>query len=127
MQTAKAKEYRSIRGRAIECLSLIGVAVGKDRFLADANEVMGEMLHTQVLDADDPQISFFEAAFARLAECLGMEFVPYLPLVMPPALARASADVKIEVLKDKKPVKGWEVFNIGEQVPLFKYRTNSNL
>ena len=24
MQTAKAKEYRSLRGRAIECLSLIG-------------------------------------------------------------------------------------------------------
>ena len=94
----------------------IGVAVGKERFLADANDVMTEMLHTQVLDASDPQISFFEAAFARIAECLGMEFVPYLQLVIPPALKRATIDVKIEVFKDSKPIKGWEMFRIGEQV-----------
>ena len=35
------KEFRMLRGKAMECISLIGVAVGKEKFAADAKEVMG--------------------------------------------------------------------------------------
>ena len=34
------KEFRMLRGKAMECISLIGVAVGKEKFAADAKEVM---------------------------------------------------------------------------------------
>ena len=35
------KEFRMLRGKAMECIDLIGVAVGKEKFAADAKEVMG--------------------------------------------------------------------------------------
>ena len=34
------KEFRMLRGKAMECISLIGVAVGKEKFAADAKEVL---------------------------------------------------------------------------------------
>ena len=42
LQVAGGKEMRMLRGKAMECISLIGVAVGKERFGADAKEVCRE-------------------------------------------------------------------------------------
>ena len=41
------KEFRMLRGKAMECISLIGVAVGKEKFAADAKEVMDCPIQTQ--------------------------------------------------------------------------------
>eukprot|EP01105_Mastigella_eilhardi_P026308 TRINITY_DN7519_c0_g1_i1.p1 TRINITY_DN7519_c0_g1~~TRINITY_DN7519_c0_g1_i1.p1 ORF type:complete len:1084 (+),score=338.99 TRINITY_DN7519_c0_g1_i1:30-3254(+) len=92
LQNAKAKELRELRGKAIECLSLIGIAVGKERFLKDIREITEQMLATK-LEADDPQMAYLETAFGRFAECLGSDFVPFLPIVMPAAITRASMRV----------------------------------
>lgn len=45
-----------LRAKALECISLVGMAVGRDRFRADAHEVMKVMqaLQAQELDPDDP-------------------------------------------------------------------------
>jgi hypothetical protein len=45
-----------LRAKALECISLVGMAVGCDRFRADAHEVMKFMqaLQQQELDPDDP-------------------------------------------------------------------------
>ena len=49
-----------MRGKTIECISLIGLAVGPEKFTADASEVMEMLLKTQTGDAemsdDDPQV-----------------------------------------------------------------------
>ena len=49
-----------LRGKTIECISLIGLAVGPEKFTADASEVMEMLLKTQTGDAemsdDDPQV-----------------------------------------------------------------------
>ncbi|KAH3757091.1 ARM family protein [Pelomyxa schiedti] len=115
MKSAKAKEYRTIRGRAIECLSLMGVAVGKERFFKDAGEVMQEILHTPAIEADDPQMNYFEAAFARIAECLQQEFSQYLDLVMPSSLKRASVTANVQVFDEKRSMQGWEMYRVGEK------------
>ena len=39
---------RMLRGKAMECISLIGVAVGVNKFGADAKEVMETLIRTQV-------------------------------------------------------------------------------
>ena len=44
---ANNKEYRKLRGKAMECISLIGGAVGKEKFFNDAKEVMNIMMQTQ--------------------------------------------------------------------------------
>mgnify|MGYP001278143542 CR=1 FL=1 len=36
LRNSGGKEYRMLRGKAMECISLIGVAVGKDKFGPDA-------------------------------------------------------------------------------------------
>lgn len=59
LQSAVSKEYRLLRGKAIECVSLIGVSVGKERFLRDVRVVMEELAKTQMQQSDDdPQTSF---------------------------------------------------------------------
>ena len=63
IQNATTTELRLLRGKTIECISLIGLAVGKEKFLPDAGEVMELLLKTQKGDGgeeeladDDPQV-----------------------------------------------------------------------
>lgn len=57
---ANVSELRLLRGKTIECISLIGLAVGKEKFLADCQEVMDTLLKTQTnfdnLEDEDPQV-----------------------------------------------------------------------
>ncbi len=53
MQSTGEKEKR-LRGMAFDCLSRLGVAVGKEKFCADAKEAISAMISTP-LEADDPQ------------------------------------------------------------------------
>jgi hypothetical protein len=47
LENANGKEFRTLRGKAMECASLIGVAVGKERFSKDAAQLMTLMSKTQ--------------------------------------------------------------------------------
>lgn len=57
-----------------------------------------------VLEADDPQIADMETAFARIAECLGLDFIPYLQFVMPAVIARASVKPDPMAFSDEQAV-----------------------
>ena len=78
MANAITKDYRLLRGKTIECISLIGLAVGQEKvcvcchvgcidavggmpqFMQDAQEVMDLLLKVQLqqgeMEADDPQV-----------------------------------------------------------------------
>eukprot|EP00401_Gymnodinium_catenatum_P082994 CAMPEP_0117560190 /NCGR_PEP_ID=MMETSP0784-20121206/53748_1 /TAXON_ID=39447 /ORGANISM="" /LENGTH=1103 /DNA_ID=CAMNT_0005357591 /DNA_START=91 /DNA_END=3402 /DNA_ORIENTATION=- len=75
------KESR-LRGKAFECMSLLGLAVGKERFLPDAREAVGAMLQTQV-DAEDIQREYIKEASERICKCLKADFAPFLPHLLP--------------------------------------------
>merc|ERR1719229_1054298 len=72
LQNANAPNYRLLRGKTIECISLIGLAVGKAKFLPDASEVMNLLLKSQqeddLMQSDDPHISFMISAWARMCK-----------------------------------------------------------
>lgn len=60
-------------GKAIECVTLIGVAVGSEKFSADATEVMDMLLKTHgdggaELPDDDPQTSYLISAWSRICK-----------------------------------------------------------
>lgn len=97
-------ELRLLRGKAIECVSLIGMAVGKEKFCSDAPEIMQLLLATQTgeikLADDDPQLSYMMAAWARICRILGSDFQSYLPFVMDPVLKAASIKVEVAVLNE---------------------------
>eukprot|EP00929_Paragymnodinium_shiwhaense_P080785 TRINITY_DN4214_c0_g1_i1.p1 TRINITY_DN4214_c0_g1~~TRINITY_DN4214_c0_g1_i1.p1 ORF type:complete len:1120 (-),score=304.71 TRINITY_DN4214_c0_g1_i1:125-3484(-) len=75
------KENR-LRGKAFECMSLLGMAVGKERFLPDAKEAVAEMLKTP-LEADDVQREYIKQASERICHTLKTDFVHFLPAILP--------------------------------------------
>ncbi|KAG5569096.1 hypothetical protein H5410_058862 [Solanum commersonii] len=94
---ATDKSNRMLRAKAMECISLVGMAVGKDKFRDDAKQVMEVLLSLQgsQMETDDPTTSYMLQAWARLCKCLGQDFLPYMSVVMPPLLQ--SAQLKPDV------------------------------
>jgi len=81
MHATGEKENR-LRGKAFECMSLLGLAVGKERFLPDAEEAIAEMLKTPI-EADDMQREYIKEANERICTCLDRDFAIFLPAVLP--------------------------------------------
>ena len=48
LEHAKDKTHKMLRAKALECISLVGMAVGKDLFREDAHAVMRFMQAMQV-------------------------------------------------------------------------------
>lgn len=74
IQNANKDELKLLRGKTIECVSMIGVAAGPEKFMRDAAEVMDLLLktHNEVqLPDDDPQTSYLISAWARICKILG--------------------------------------------------------
>merc|ERR1719342_1849540 len=122
---ATTAELRLLRGKTIECVSLIGLAVGGKKFAPDASEVMQLLLASQIkgeeLADDDPQMSYMISAWARICKILGAGFAPYLPLVMGPVMKTASMKPEVALL-DNDEVEGvgddnedWQFVQLGEQ------------
>jgi len=101
---AEGKEHRMLRAKAVECISLVGMAVGKERFAADAKEVMDMLMRLQAggFEDDDATTSYMQQAWTRLCKCLGQDFIPYLAVVMPHLLksAQLKPDVQVTDLED---------------------------
>eukprot|EP01135_Chromosphaera_perkinsii_P006621 Nk52_evm23s554 gene=Nk52_evmTU23s554 len=125
LENATDKTHRLLRGKAMECVSLIGLAVGKEKFKQDAESIMKMLANTQVgeLDSDDPQISYMLAAWARICKVLGKEFIPYLSIVMPPLLHSAQLRPNFAVIdpddtqaeEQYDPAEGWEFVTVDDK------------
>ncbi|XP_071084426.1 importin-5-like [Haliotis cracherodii] len=124
VQNATTTELRLLRGKTIECISLIGLAVGRERFMQDCNDVMQLLLKTQMdqeeMADDDPQISYMISAWARMCKILGKDFQQYLPLVMGPVLKAASLKPEVAVVdsEDMKAMENdsdWQFVTLGDQ------------
>ncbi|XP_010923358.1 uncharacterized protein [Elaeis guineensis] len=97
LMNATDKSKRMLRAKSMECISLVGMAVGKEKFRDDARQVMEVLMTLQgsQMETDDPIISYMLQAWARLCKCLGQDFLPYMSVVMPPLLQ--SAQLKPDV------------------------------
>lgn len=123
IEKGTSEELRMLRGKTIECVSLIGLAVGKEKFMADANAIMQLLLVTQTegdLAEDDPQTSYLISAWARMCKILGKQFEQYLPLVMPQVMRTAAMKPEVAFLDNDEveDIEGdvdWSFINLGEQ------------
>lgn len=88
-----------LMGKTIECITLIGCAIGKESFASDAMEVMEYMIrkHHGPIGIDDPQRPYLFQAWTRLCKCFGADFTPYLQYVMPPLLDAATQQAEVEL------------------------------
>ncbi|XP_030375758.1 importin-5 [Scaptodrosophila lebanonensis] len=123
IQNANSEEFRMLRGKTIECVSLIGLAVGREKFITDAGEVMDMLLKTHTegdLPDDDPQTNYLITAWARMCKILGKQFEQYLPLVMGPVMRTAAMKPEVALLDNEEveDIEGdvdWSFINLGEQ------------
>ncbi|CAG8663708.1 8238_t:CDS:10, partial [Funneliformis caledonium] len=102
------------------------LAVGKEIFTPNAEEFITLLAQTQqsVTEPDDPQISYLIASWARVCKVLGEEFVPYLPIVMPPLLQSAQLKPDFAILDPDDDIEskysaddGWEFVGVeGQQI-----------
>jgi len=84
IMSCTGEKQQRLRGKAFECMSLLGVAVGPQRFLPDAKEAIGAML-TPISgqDVDDIQRDYIKEAIERICHCLKKDFVIFMPQVLP--------------------------------------------
>lgn len=117
LQQENTKELRLLRAKAMECATLIALAVGKERLGADAMNLVQLLATIQqgITDADDPQAQYLMHCWGRMCRVLGSDFLPFLPSVMPPLMELASAKADIQLLDDDDQVEqvreeeGWEL------------------
>ncbi len=117
LQQENTKELRLLRAKAMECATLIALAVGKERLGNDAMTLVQLLASIQqnITDTDDPQAQYLMHCWGRMCRVLGKDFLPFLPSVMPPLLELASAKADIQLLDDEEQVEqvqqeeGWEL------------------
>ncbi|KAI9179704.1 importin subunit beta-3 [Blastocladiella emersonii ATCC 22665] len=100
LQLPNQKELRLLRGKAMECATLIAMAVKEETFAPDAAAFMQALANIQgeVTEADDPQVSYLMHSWARLCTVLKDQFIPYLPVVIPPLVAAAQLKPEVALL-----------------------------
>ncbi|CAM9490942.1 unnamed protein product [Chrysoparadoxa australica] len=77
-----------LKGKTLETITIIGEAVGPDRFTSHAMALMEEMCRgLPSLVNNDHMKPYVLKAWVRICGCVGDMFVKYLPLVMPQLLA----------------------------------------
>lgn len=117
LQQPNERELRLLRAKAMECATLIALAVGKERMGQDALTLVNTLGNVQagIVDEDDPQESYLLHCWGRMCRVLGQDFVPYLPAVMQPLMKLAQAKADIQLLDDEENVaqieqeEGWEL------------------
>ncbi|XP_023934112.1 importin-5 [Bicyclus anynana] len=121
---ATTDDFKMLRGKTIECVSLIGLAVGEEKFMSDASDVMDLLLKTHTegeqLPADDPQTSYLISAWSRICRIMGKKFAQYLPMVMEPVMRTAAMKPEVALLdnEDLEVIEGdldWHFVTLGEQ------------
>lgn len=117
----RTTEYTILRSKCVECISLIGVAVGPETFLPDAEEFL--TLLTQNFDyfTADANREFLMQASTRLCKCLRERFLPYLSVFMPFLLKHAGMTKKdfmtysIHDGNDVAEEAGWEFYVVRDK------------
>ncbi|KAJ1512432.1 hypothetical protein HMI54_010601 [Coelomomyces lativittatus] len=107
---------RVLKGKALECATFIAMAVQKPVFLPDAPKLLDALTQwqQQVTEPDDPLVPYLLHGWARMCQVLGEEFIPFLPLVMPPLLHSVGLQPDLAFLDHEDngqayaPEDGWE-------------------
>jgi len=94
IQNAQAENLSDFRGRAVEALTFIGQAVGKQKFLPDAIKLMHFTLNLiQTLPKDNATIPFIVHSWSRVADSIKHDFIQFLDPVLEITIPLATQEV----------------------------------
>eukprot|EP00928_Gymnodinium_smaydae_P096763 TRINITY_DN8612_c0_g1_i2.p1 TRINITY_DN8612_c0_g1~~TRINITY_DN8612_c0_g1_i2.p1 ORF type:complete len:916 (-),score=300.39 TRINITY_DN8612_c0_g1_i2:26-2773(-) len=112
-----------LRGKAFECITLLGYSVGKERFAPAARETMSAMLTLQTV-ADDVQTDCVRDAMERTCKILGPDFAPYLPSLLPGILASMRLETAVSAATGEEDANPEEdAFTFDTEAGLVKVRS----
>ncbi|KAE9039847.1 Importin-5 [Phytophthora rubi] len=98
LTNAHGKEYSLLRGKSMESIALIGQAVGKERFVNDAKEIMEILVRVQSSEElEGPEVQYVAQSCVRIGSILKEDFVPYLPHVIPALIKQAQIQPDIQL------------------------------
>eukprot|EP00258_Populus_trichocarpa_P032650 XP_024448669.1 importin-5 [Populus trichocarpa] len=91
MMTANEELDHNHLADSVECITMVWLAVGKDKIRSDIEMVVQLLFSLQgsKLEENDPMRSQLLQAWARLGKCLGHEFKPYMSVAIPRLLKSA--------------------------------------
>lgn len=119
LQTQTDDSSRVLKGKCIECSTLIALAVGKEKFSEHSQELINLLIFYQRegIQDDDPIKSYLEHGWSRICRILREDFIPLLPIVLPSLLetAKATQDVSLideEEASNFQQYTEWEVVQV---------------
>ena len=120
LQQPNERDLRLLRAKAMECATLIALAVKKEQMGPDAVTLVNILGNVQagIVDDDDPQESYLLHCWGRMCRVLGQDFLPYLPAVMPPLMKLAQAKADIRMLDTDENIAQVERDDAWEVVPV---------
>lgn len=110
---------RVLKGKCIECATLIALAVGKDKFSDHSQELINLLVLYQNngIQDDDPIKTYLEHGWSRICRILREDFVPLLPIVLPPLIETAKATQDVSLIEEEEAANfqqyvDWDVVQI---------------
>nr|TKS10240.1 hypothetical protein D5086_0000084890 [Populus alba] len=103
MMTANEELDHNHLADSVECITMVWLAVGKDKIRSDIDMVVQLLFSLQgsKLEENDPMRSQLLQAWARLGKCLGHEFKPYMSVAIPRLLK--SAKIRSYIIIPENP------------------------
>ncbi|CAG9316104.1 unnamed protein product [Blepharisma stoltei] len=91
--------YKTLRGRVIECITLMSVNVGKNIFAPHATKIIHIMRTLQEgdLENSDELVGYLLNGWQRICEVLGSDFCEFLDAVVPGLLRMVEKQMEISV------------------------------
>ncbi|SCW02128.1 LAFE_0E14796g1_1 [Lachancea fermentati] len=119
LKTDTGSANRLLKGKCIECSTLIALAVGKEKFVSQSQELIELFIayQNQGVEDDDPIKSYLEHGWSRICRILREDFVPLLPVVIPPLLETAKATQDVSLIEEEEAANfqqysDWDVVQI---------------
>ncbi|CCE65582.1 hypothetical protein TPHA_0L02310 [Tetrapisispora phaffii CBS 4417] len=119
LKTPTDDSSRVLKGKCIECSTLITLAVGKEKFSEHSQELINLLIayQNEGVQDDDPIKSYLEHGWSRICRILKEDFMPLLPIVLPSLLetAKATQDVSLideEEAENFQQYSEWEVVQV---------------
>ncbi|KAL7677034.1 hypothetical protein ACOME3_003283 [Neoechinorhynchus agilis] len=126
--TDRIDGLKMIRGRVLECITLLGLAVGKETFMRDNTEVINFLLNEESNvkeDTSNVEVNFLINCWSRLCSLLGSDFSKFIPKLLPIAISIASFKTKVNLMDDREAkeflekgndvTSGWYCLSLGKQ------------
>lgn len=119
LRTETGGESRVLKGKCMECSTLIALAVGKEKFASHSQELIQLFIayQNEGIAEDDPIKSYLEQSWSRVCRILREDFVPLLNIVLPPLLETAKATQDVSLIEEEEAANyqqysDWDVVQI---------------